>query len=324
MEQFQNILVGVDITRLEQPDSVNFSRPVEEAIHRGLWLAEKTGAQLTFLAVLDGSEHGFEVLSDGDQKQVLQAMHTAARRALNLLVERAKAVSVNARAVVRLGKAAVEIIRQVLDEHHDLVIVGTRDLRTIQRLLVGSTAMKLLRKCPSTVWVTKPTPASCEALMEIAVASDFSPVADRALQAALSLAKQTGARIHLINSVDFPLDRTWTTGLPDAVMDQYHQKLRTRAADGLQHQLSLVETRDPVVSIETQILDGSLNTDAAILRFVDECRIDLLAIGIIGRSGIAGVLVGNTAERLLPQLTCSVLAVKPVDFDSPITVATLS
>ena len=39
----------------------------------------------------------------------------------------------------------------------------------------------------------------------------------------------------------------------------------------------------------------------------------------IARTGIPGVIVGNTAERLLPQIPCSVLAVKPADFKSPIT-----
>jgi len=41
-------------------------------------------------------------------------------------------------------------------------------------------------------------------------------------------------------------------------------------------------------------------------------------MGTISRAGIAGLLVGNTAERLLDQLDCSLLTVKPGDFVSPV------
>ena len=46
---------------------------------------------------------------------------------------------------------------------------------------------------------------------------------------------------------------------------------------------------------------------------------DLLVMGTIARTGIAGFIVGNTAERLLPRIPCSVLAIKPEGFVSPVT-----
>ena len=46
--------------------------------------------------------------------------------------------------------------------------------------------------------------------------------------------------------------------------------------------------------------------------------IDLLVMDIIARSGISGALIGNTVERLLPHVFCSVLALKPDDFQCPI------
>ncbi len=52
--------------------------------------------------------------------------------------------------------------------------------------------------------------------------------------------------------------------------------------------------------------------------FANENRIDLLVLGTIGRSGIAGLLMGNTAERILNKVECSVLAVKPEGFVSSI------
>jgi nucleotide-binding universal stress UspA family protein len=41
-------------------------------------------------------------------------------------------------------------------------------------------------------------------------------------------------------------------------------------------------------------------------------------MGTVARTGISGLLIGNTAERLLQQLKCSILAIKPEEFTSPV------
>jgi len=56
----------------------------------------------------------------------------------------------------------------------------------------------------------------------------------------------------------------------------------------------------------------------AILRVVEGVHPDLVVMGTIARGGIAGMLVGNTAERLLQRLDCSLLTVKPADFVCPV------
>jgi len=48
---------------------------------------------------------------------------------------------------------------------------------------------------------------------------------------------------------------------------------------------------------------------------------DLVVMGTVARTGIAGWLIGNTAEAILEQLQCSVLAVKPHGFVSPVKLA---
>lgn len=50
-----------------------------------------------------------------------------------------------------------------------------------------------------------------------------------------------------------------------------------------------------------------------------ELQADVLVMGTLARRGIAGLLIGNTAETILEQVQCSVLAVKPDGFASPIT-----
>ena len=47
-------------------------------------------------------------------------------------------------------------------------------------------------------------------------------------------------------------------------------------------------------------------------------EVGLIVMGTVSRTGVAGLLIGNTAERILRQVDCSVLAVKPDGFVSPV------
>jgi len=58
--------------------------------------------------------------------------------------------------------------------------------------------------------------------------------------------------------------------------------------------------------------------DAIIPEFVVAEGVDLMVMGTVARSGLAGLLIGTTAERVLRKLPCSVLTVKPDGFVSPI------
>lgn len=51
---------------------------------------------------------------------------------------------------------------------------------------------------------------------------------------------------------------------------------------------------------------------------VDELNGAILVMGTVGRTGIPGLVIGNTAEAILNQVHCSILAVKPPDFVSPV------
>ncbi|MDZ7686912.1 MAG: universal stress protein [Gammaproteobacteria bacterium] len=54
--------------------------------------------------------------------------------------------------------------------------------------------------------------------------------------------------------------------------------------------------------------------NASSRRLVDDKGVDLLVMGTLSRSGIPGMLIGNTAERVLNDVDCSVLTLKPKGF----------
>jgi len=46
---------------------------------------------------------------------------------------------------------------------------------------------------------------------------------------------------------------------------------------------------------------------------------DIVVMGTVARTGVPGFIMGNTAETILNQIDCSVLAIKPPDFITPVT-----
>ncbi|HWB09316.1 MAG TPA: universal stress protein [Pirellulales bacterium] len=315
MSIFKNVLVGIDLLQVDGRGSTNFSPPVQEAIKHGLWLAEKASASLTFFAAVDVPEDQLHSL-EADVPRVAGQLHRLGRRALDDLVHSARNRGLTADAKLASGKGWTEIIREVEQGRHDAVIVGTRNAGALQRFLFGSTAMRLLHNCPCPVWVTRPEPrpVPCNVL----VATDFSPVSEIAVKLGLAIGELCGAKVNLLHAVDYLLDRLWSTGLLHTNTQVYHDRVKAEAREQLADQLARVAGGQTAATVELHVVEGESIADTAILDFIQEHQIDLLVMGTIARGGLPGVAIGNTAERLLTHVPCSLLAVKPADFKSPI------
>ena len=60
------------------------------------------------------------------------------------------------------------------------------------------------------------------------------------------------------------------------------------------------------------------NAELLVPEVASETGADLIVMGTVGRTGISGYFIGNTAEAILGQIDCSVLAVKPPGFQTPV------
>jgi len=316
MQPFRNILVGVDLTQYDattlQPSIV-----AREVVRQALWLADKMGSHLTFFGALNLTVESLPHLDETERRQLAHRVEHVAEKILSGLVAQARGRGIEAVEKLALGRPWLEIIRRVLRGKHDLLLVGTRDRKGLGRMIFGSTAIRLIRRCPCPVWVAKPEDEHSP--LKILVASDLTPVSDKGLCLAAQIAQITPAEVHLLHIVDFPLDHIWSTGLPDAKEEAYRQSVRQAAQKALQTQVDAAGACGLSPAVQVHLFNdvGGL-PDEGILRFIDEHQIDLLIMGTIGRSGILGVMIGNTAERILPELTCSLLAIKPEEFVCPV------
>ncbi len=295
MSCFHNLLVGVDLTKTNVSESAALEPVAASSIRHAQWVARASRASLTFFSVLPQPGTAAE----------------AASRILGQLVGEAQKQGIEAEALTAVGQSWIEIIRQVLRGQHDLLIVGTHDPHGLRRLVLGSTAQAAPRMpVPSVGQQTR----TGRRPRNILVASDLSPLSETAVRVGLGIGHLAEAHTHLLDVVEYPLDRVWIPYPTDPLTRQYHSRVRAEADQALHAQVekSGCHVTDPLVTVH--VADGDGIPDHAIVQFIHDQQIDLLVLGTAARHGLSGIVLGNTAERLLPEVPCSVLAVKPAAF----------
>ncbi len=312
MKRYKSILVGVDLADGERLVSSNLKEPSKEAAERAIWLAKSSSAHLTFYYVLPSWAANRDAspavpLDEGYDKRTVE---DHAKEVMVNLVDQARSQGVVAESRVGFGRSWIEIIRQVIRADHDLVIVGAKDPNGVMQFLTGSTEIKLLRKCPCAVWVAKPTPD--RTIGSILVAHDLRPVGDLAMELGCSMAQLNNAELHLLHAAEYP---EFDSILPAArVSAESAAKYRRNAEQHIAAQLRKFDLPKPA-----RVHFTKRAAEFAIWHCIEDHHIELLVMGTIGRSGIRGFITGNTAERILPLVPCSILAVKPIGFQSPVT-----
>ncbi len=306
---FEKILVGVDLSSGDSLVSEDLSPPTLQAVTRATRLALAHRAELHFFFALDLGPQTQRLIemTRGLSDNVLDASRTT----LKAIEEEAARQGIRTRSTVVFGKSWLELIRQSLRDGSDLVVVGTRHLGRLRGALVGSTGMRLLRKCPCPVWITQPDKDS--RLDRILVATDFSPACRLALDMAASIAVLDEANLYLLHVLDLPREAHFGGLLEQRTeyRSNRDQLERDARAELNRHSSRLADERKPPPQV--LLLDGK--PDQIIREQVDELRIDLLVMGTMARTGVPGLIMGNTAERLLPVVDCSILAVKPPGYE---------
>jgi len=231
---------------------------------------------------------------------------------------------------VLVGQMFLEVIRAVLRNKHDLLLKPAENPGFIERLF-GSDDMHLLRKCPCPVWLMRPDDKpNCSSILA-AVDFNLDTLSDTAehslnhqiLSLASALALSDQAKLHVVHVWDAPAEmtvRAWADN-PEEAGREYVEGERTRherALTRLRGQLEDLAGKEACSHLSPQFHLYRGAASKVIPQLVDEYQADLVVMGTVARTGIAGLFIGNTAETILEQLQCSVLAVKPQGFVTPV------
>ena len=323
MKRFKNILCVVEPGEACKP-----------ALARAVTLAENNQAGLTVVDVTAQITAGIGMPEGGPISADLQAaMVSAHAQGLETLIDPyRKRIEIQSK--VLIGTPFLEIIREVLRNAHDLVIKIPENPDWLDRLF-GSDDMHLLRKCPCPVWLIKPqAPKSYRRILAAVDVDDAYPPAEmesrralnrQILEMASSLALSEFAELHIL-SVWHAIGESAMGGAfmytPEEKIIAYVEQVRRQhesSLDGLVREVTSNLGQDAMgyLKPQTHLVKGWARKEIPAL--AKRIEADLVVMGTVARTGIPGFIMGNTAETILNQIDCSVLAIKPPGFVTPIT-----
>lgn len=204
-----------------------------------------------------------------------------------------------------------EMLTQIAEVKPDMVIKDLREEPLLKRVLLTPLDWQLLRLCPSPLLLVHHTAGALPKRVVAAIdpsrvdtgSANFN---ETILRAAVAMAMQTGAELHLLHAltplatmaVATPAGESLVSGeLYDAYVASQRELFdRYAAAHGVPPERQHFLIAPPAIAVTEQ---------------AQRIGADLLVIGSIHRRGLDRLLIGSTAEQILERLPCSLLAIKP-------------
>jgi nucleotide-binding universal stress UspA family protein len=260
--------------------------PSGRAVARAGHLLERPGVAVTLLRVIECGEDRANDLG--------YQMDSRHRRACDALAEVRAGFADRSREVnadVRFGDPATEILREIAEGNHDLVLMSTNGRAGLGRAFIGSVARRVLLSSPIPLLLFRPrmepdgTLSRSEAsdvtrFRSLLVALDGSKTAEEILPLAEKMARTLGSELHLFRPV--------SSGSKEA-------------AEWVAAEEYLWKWKDSLASrgMPSQVHVRAGNAAEAALALIRERGLDSIALSTHARAGLARAAYGSVTQELL-------------------------
>ncbi len=308
MKRFKNILLVLKDRKYDR-----------KSLHRAVELAERNKAKLNILEVVEIPEKEILRLNTKLKRKNLKKLFIQERKAAIDIFLRKENASPDHVDVV-FGIPFITIIQHVQKHGFDLVMKAAEGKGGLKEKLFGTTSLHLMRKCPCPTWILKP--GRIKGYKKILAAVDpgeQDPVRENLngtiMELATSLAEIEQAELHVLHGWQFLEESLLINRIN---LDRQEVKvLANQEKDLHQKALEALMQRHPTEAPRILRLYKG-NPGAIIPKYAEEHGIDLVVMGTLSRKGVAGLLIGNTAEQVINRINASMLTVKPQGFRSPV------
>lgn len=307
MANYQNILVVIE------PDKEN-----QEALRRAVYLVKKNGGRIkAFLTVFDFTYDVTTLLSQEERMAMRQSAIDKRVEWIQHLsrfyLEEGIPIDIK---VVWDNQPLQAIIDEVVNSKHDLLLKEAHQLDRFEAVIFTPLDWKILRKCPCPVWMVKdqPWPEQGKALVAVNLSSDepeYESLNDTLIKESIALAHNVDqTEVHLVGA--YPeAAMSIAVELPEFNPSVYENAIRGQyliAMKALRQKYSIGEEL-------THVEQGL--PEQVIPQVADEINAGIVVLGTMGRTGLSAAFIGNTTERVVGNLKCDLLAIKPDDYVSP-------
>ncbi|MGD9339043.1 MAG: universal stress protein [Syntrophobacterales bacterium] len=295
----------------------------QSTIKRGVDLARRNRARLTVVDVIEeDSWDSADLYALAQFRELQEFVSQERQKDLDIAIEPIKEQGVDVRAKLLYGEPFLEIIREVLRENHDLVIKTAQGEGGLKGMLFGSTAMHLMRKCPCPVWVVKRQGSEQYERIIAAVDPDSSveqrnSLTSKIMELATSLAKLEQSELLVVHAWSLYGETLLRGGAGRMDQKEIDRLVREAKATHEARLNNLVDEYDlQNLNYRVHLIKG--DAGRVIPELAEKKQAELIVMGTLSRSGVAGFFIGNSAEKILHKVDCSVLTVKPDGFVSPV------
>jgi len=292
----RRMLVPIDFSPPSRA-ALAFARPLVEKFQAELHLVHVFAADypLASMAALPLVVPQIEV-----ERRVRSHLQSAAKRETAII----RRENVHA----RKGRPFQEICRLARELRVDLIVTATRGRTGLKHLALGSTAERVVRHAPCPVLVVHrhggPAKRRPPALQKILVPVDFSACAVKALVYAQALARKFDSRLVLFHSIDL---HYYSTN-PELILYDLPPLLAAAEKSARDQMQELFEGTDwDGIEVETVVESG--HAGEQICRQAEKRGTELIVTSTHGKTGLAHIFIGSTAEYIVRHAPCPVLVV---------------
>ena len=308
MKRFQNILMVVPA------DGTDMGPAMERATE----LALRNSARLTLTSTIEEVQRRRARRARRQGVDLQAALAGDRRNQLEQFARTYESDDLPISVSIDSGIQFVETIRRVLTNGHDLLITPE------EAGLAGFTARTkhLLRKCPCPVWVIRPDRTGhLKVLAAVGPdEEDSESLNELIMDLATSLTVLEDGQLDVVHTWvmegESSLRSSPYVSIPPAEVDVMVKITRDEHSEALDELIGRYDLSS--ISHKIHLIKGV--PEKVIPSLVADKNINLIVMGTVARTGIAGLVIGNTAERILDTVDCSVLAVKPAGFITPVTI----
>jgi nucleotide-binding universal stress UspA family protein len=210
--------------------------------------------------------------------------------------------------VVVEGSPVREILRQAEQMRADLLVMGTHGRSGFEALFLGSVTEKVLRSTQVPVLTVPPAVERVEAVIYTTILCpiEFSDVSTRALEYALALAEETGARLILLHAIELLMDAPQLSEVSHFSVPEYQRYLEEDARTRLRS--AVPEEARVWCTPEERVMSGKAYR--VILDVAEQEKAEVIVMGVHGKGALNRRLFGSTTHHVIREARCPVLTLR--------------
>lgn len=283
MGKYKKILVAFD-----------GSESSKNALLQAFRLANAEECWITVVSVIPPYEGEMELVG---VKDIRASLRKPCDDALAEAERIAKAEKTLIKTVCEEGEIYERVVDLADSENCDVIVMGRRGLRRLERVLVGSVTARVIGHTKKDVLVVPR--GTTVGWKNILLATDGSKHSEIAANKAIDFAKSYGGNLKVISVVDVPSE---FYGEAPGIVEDLIKKAKTYTEN--------VKKQAETAGIKTETFIREGEAYQATTNIAKEQNINTIVMGSHGRAGLKRLLMGSVTEKVIGYSPCPVLVVK--------------